>query len=116
MGSGGGGPVAVDVDKRQKWGVLSRLPMLPRMFSDIYSFASVHFEIGEEPIYGSSTSLSGEITTRPSKGIIGWTSDHSIVVVGAGLDARWEKFIIAEGEDGKRYCVRDGWKRYLGTN
>lgn len=52
---------------------------------------------------------------RPQKGIIGWTSDQNLVVLGAGRDGRWEKFVIAEAEDGKRYCARDGWKKYLGA-
>jgi WD40 repeat protein len=111
-----GSPVSSDIDTSQKWGILGRIPLLPRVFSDIYSFASAHFEMGDEPLYGSSTPLNSEAAFRPPKGIIGWTSDHSIIVIGAGRDGRWEKFVIAEGEDGKRYCVRDGWKRYLGTN
>ncbi|CZR63840.1 probable HSV2 Phosphatidylinositol 3,5-bisphosphate-binding protein [Phialocephala subalpina] len=115
MGNGGGSPVT-DGEVGQKWGILSRIPLLPRVFSDDYSFASVHFEIGDEPLYGGSTPLNSEEAFRPPKGIIGWTSDHSIIVIGAGRDGRWEKFVIAEGEDGKRYCVRDGWKRYLGAN
>jgi hypothetical protein len=114
--SGRGSPSLTDVDTSQKWGILGRIPLLPRVFSDIYSFASAHFEIGDEPLYGSSTPLNSPDASglRPPKGIIGWISDHNIIVVGAGRDARWEKFVIAEGEDGKRYCVRDGWKRYLG--
>ncbi|KAE8442600.1 Phosphatidylinositol 3,5-bisphosphate-binding protein [Mollisiaceae sp. DMI_Dod_QoI] len=116
MGNGGGSPILNDAEPSQKWGILGRIPLLPRVFSDVYSFASAHFEIGEEPLYGSSTPLNGEAAFRPPKGIIGWTSDHSIIVIGAGRDARWEKFVIAEGEDGRRYCVRDGWKRYLGAN
>lgn len=116
MGGGGGSPVMSDADASQKWGILGRIPLLPRVFSDIYSFASAHFEIGDEALYGSSTPLNGEAIFRPPKGIIGWTSDHSLVVIGAGRDGRWEKFIIAEGEDGRRYCVRDGWKRYLGVS
>lgn len=115
MGSGTGSPVG-DVDPSQKWGILGRIPLLPRVFSDVYSFASAHFEIGEEPLYGASTPLNSEAAFRPPKGIIGWTSDHSIIIIGAGRDGRWEKFVIAEGEDGRRYCVRDGWKRYLGIN
>jgi hypothetical protein len=115
MGSGTGSPVG-DADTSQKWGILGRIPLLPRVFSDVYSFASVHFEIGEEPVYGTSTPLNSEATFRPPKGIVGWTSDQSIIVIGAGRDGRWEKFVIAEGEDGRRYCVRDGWKRYLGAN
>lgn len=117
-GSGSRSPALNDVDTSQKWGILGRIPLLPRVFSDVYSFASAHFEIGEEPLYGGSTPLNSLDMSgfRPLKGIIGWTSDHSIIVIGAGRDGRWEKFVIAEGEDGKRYCVRDGWKRYLGAN
>lgn len=117
-GSGGGSPALNDTDSSQKWGILGRIPLLPRVFSDVYSFASAHFEIGDEPLYGgAATSSSPDMSGfRPPKGIIGWTSDHSIIVVGAGRDGRWEKFVIAEGEDGKRYCIRDGWKRYLGVN
>ncbi len=114
MGSGGS-LIASDVDTSQKWGVLGRLPLLPKFFSDTYSFASAHFEIGEEPLIGPSTTT-GDTGLRPVKGVIGWTSDQSMVVIGAGCDGRWEKFVIAEGEDGRRYCVRDGWKRYLGVN
>ena len=105
-----------DVDTSQKWGILGRIPLLPRVFSDVYSFASAHFEIGEEPLPGpSNPGTNSDSGVRPPKGVIGWTSDSSLVVVGAGRDGRWEKFIVAEGEDGRRYCVRDGWKRYLGV-
>lgn len=87
---------------------------MPRVFSDIYSFASSPFSTGDEPLSASSNPLTAsEAGPKPMKGVIGWTSDESIVVVGAGCDCRWEKFIIAEGEDGKRYCIRDGWKRIL---
>ncbi len=116
MGGGGGSPGPSDMETSQKWGILGRLPLLPRVFSDTYSFASAHFEIGEDSFHGSSTPLNGEAVFRTSKGVLGWTSDHSIIVIGAGRDGRWEKFVIAEGEDGRRYCVRDGWKRYLGVN
>jgi len=115
MGSGGS-PVLGDDNGSQKWGILGKIPLLPRVFSDIYSFASAHFEIGDEPPSGEPPGLDtvAGSSVRPQKGVIGWTSDQSLVVIGAGRDGRWEKFIIAEGEDGKRYCVRDGWKRYLG--
>ena len=110
-GNGGGSPAPVEAEPSQKWGMLGRIPLMPRVFSDVYSFASHHFEIGDEELSNPSSSL-----YSPRKGIIGWTSDHSILVIGAGRDGRWENFIIAEGEDGKRYCVREGWKRYLGAN
>jgi hypothetical protein len=111
-------PTSGDDPGSQKWGILGKIPLLPRVFSDIYSFASAHFEIGEELSFGLSPALEGADSgrVRPQKGVIGWTSDHSLLIVGAGKDGRWEKFIIAEGEDGKRYCVRDGWKRYLGAS
>jgi hypothetical protein len=115
-GSRGGSPALGETDASQKWGILGKIPLMPRVFSDIYSFASHHFEIGEESLYGGASPLNSPDAegVRPSKGIIGWTSDHSIIVIGAGRDGRWEKFIIAEGEDGKRHCLREGWKRYLG--
>ncbi|CAL3973052.1 hypothetical protein PZA11_005388 [Diplocarpon coronariae] len=116
MGGRGGSPGSSDIDNSQKWGILGRIPLLPRVFSDVYSFASTHFEIGEEPLYGSSTPLNSEVAFRPPKGVLGWTSDDGIIVIGAGRDGRWEKFVIAVGEDGRRYCVRDGWKRYLGIS
>ncbi|OBT77671.1 hypothetical protein VF21_03671 [Pseudogymnoascus sp. 05NY08] len=115
MGSGSPSPVG-DEAPTQKWGILSRIPMLPRVFSDIYSFASAHFELGDTVPQESSLLDSTSEVSRPRKGVIGWTSDHSLIVISAGRDGRWEKFILAEGEDGKRYCVRDGWKRYLGPS
>ncbi|KAI9814545.1 MAG: Phosphatidylinositol 3,5-bisphosphate-binding protein [Thelocarpon impressellum] len=106
----------------QKWGILGKIPMLPRVFSDLYSFTSAHFEIGDESLSspGGSRSpatngmLTGMPGGRPAKGLIGWTSDESLVVVGAGRDGRWERFLIGEGDDGKRHCFREGWRRYLG--
>jgi len=111
VGNGGVSPSLSEADGSQKWGILGKIPLMPRVFSDVYSFASAHFEIGDETSYGNSDG-----SYQPSKGSIGWTSDNSIIIIGAGRDSRWEKFIIGEGEDGRRYCVRDGWKRYLGAN
>jgi hypothetical protein len=117
MGSGGN-PSSADDSGSQKWGILGKIPLLPRVFSDIYSFASAHFEMDDESPPGITASLESSVAghARPPKGLIGWTSDNSLIVIGAGLDGRWERFIIAEGEDGKRYCVRDGWKKYLGAS
>lgn len=110
-GSGGG-----DVDQG-KWGILSRIPLMPRVFSDTYSFASAPFEAGDEAAIGGIPFSEGTVlgTTKPAKGVIGWISDDSLAVIGAGQDARWEKFVIVNGEDGKRHCAREGWKRYLGN-
>ncbi|KAF7881700.1 uncharacterized protein EAF02_006388 [Botrytis sinoallii] len=113
-GGGNSSPTTPDSDARNKWGILGKLPLMPRLFSDIYSFATATFSIGEEPLSASSNPLTAsDAGPKASKGVIGWTSDESLIVVGAGIDSRWEKFIIAEGEDGKRYCIRDGWKRIL---
>ncbi|TVY60866.1 SVP1-like protein [Lachnellula suecica] len=113
--SGGGNLAMSDADTSHKWGFLGRIPLLPRVFSDVYSFASAHFEIGDEPTFGGPNSPPGAMLPPP-KGVIGWTTDESLIVIGAGRGGKWEKFVIAEGEDGKRYCVRSGWKNYLGVN
>ena len=106
----------------QKWGILGRIPMLPRFFSDVYSFASARIESEEIPenhFTGTATSKSIAPVPvvperRPLKGIIGWLNNHTILVISAGRDGRWEKFIVGEAEDGRRHCIRQGWKRYLG--
>ncbi|ESU15996.1 hypothetical protein FGSG_09420 [Fusarium graminearum PH-1] len=112
-----GTPGADAGDGTGKWGILSKIPLMPRLFSDAYSFSSTHFEAGDEAAIGgipfSESTVLG--TSRPPKGVIGWIGDDSLVVIGAGHDARWEKFVIVDGEDGKRHCVREGWKRYLGN-
>lgn len=103
----------------QKWGILGRIPLLPRVFSDVYSFASARFEIDDDPPtgfnVGGSVAIPGIPGGKPRKGVLGWINDYTIIAIGAGRDARWEKFIVGEGDDGKRYCVRSGWKRYLGS-
>jgi len=108
----------------QKWGILSRVPLLPRVFSDIYSFASTHFEMGDEAVGSDQSSLSrlpalGSLPIRPQKGVLGWIDDSTLLVVGAGRDSRWERFRIGEqsqsAEEGKRAVWRDGWRRYLGS-
>lgn len=112
IGSAGGSDADVG-----KWGILSKIPLMPRVFSDVYSFASAPFEAGDESAIGGIPFSEGTVlgTTKPPKGVIGWISEDSLAVIGAGQDARWEKFVIVDGEDGKRHCVREGWKRYLGN-
>ncbi|KAK7984625.1 hypothetical protein PG989_012027 [Apiospora arundinis] len=107
----GSGPAAGDATN--KWGFLSSLPFGP--FSDVYSFASARFEAGDEPTSGGIPEAAVLGTTRPPKGVIGWIDEESLLVVGAGRDARWEKYMLAEGEEGKTVLYREGWKRYLGT-
>ncbi|KAJ5461668.1 SVP1-like protein 2 [Penicillium daleae] len=106
---------ATEEGTNQKWGILGRLPLLPRVFSDVYSFTSAHFEIGEEATPGSPYATPiGTSMGRPPKGVIGWMDNRTLLVIGSGQDGRWEKFVLRDGDDGKRYCMRDGWKRYLG--
>jgi hypothetical protein len=99
-----------------KWGILGKIPLLPRVFRDIYSFASARFEIGEESTAADDSEVNDTSSMRSQKGLIGWISEHSLLVIGAGKEGCWEKYVIAEGEDGKRYCLRDGWKKYLGSS
>ncbi|KAK0612544.1 WD40-repeat-containing domain protein [Bombardia bombarda] len=119
--SGGGASSVSGGGNTTKWGILSKLPLMPRMFSDVYSFASVAFEAGQEPLQVGGipiSSISGSTTlgtSRPPKGVIGWLDEGSLLVVGGGQDARWERFVIQQGQDGNRVCVREGWKRYLGS-
>lgn len=107
---------ATEEAANQKWGLLGRVPLLSRIFSDVYSFASAHFEMGDEiaQVSGSPQPVSSSLGRAP-KGIIGWSDDQTILVIGAGREGRWEKFVLRDGGDGRRYCIRDGWKRYLGS-
>ena len=103
----------------QKWGLLGKIPLMPRLFSDIYSFTSAHFEIDDDPQTDlgkrNNMPIPGVPGGKPKKGIIGWKDDSTILVIGAGRDGRWEKFIIGETHEGKRRLMRSGWKRYLGS-
>ncbi|KAL9013405.1 MAG: hypothetical protein Q9180_009018, partial [Flavoplaca navasiana] len=101
-------PQNTTTSNKQKYGILSRLPLLPRLFSDTYSFASAPIAIDDDPY--SSLSLNGG--AKPSmpipgipggkarKGVVGWLDESTIVVVGAGRDGRWEKFVVGCGEGG----------------
>lgn len=110
---------SLDERTNQKWGILSKLPLLPRVFSDIYSFTSALFESDDDPQTDLGKTaiapIPGVPGGKPRKGIIGWKDDYTLLVIGAGRDGRWEKFILGEGEDGRRHLVRTGWKRYLGS-
>ncbi|KAL2262288.1 hypothetical protein VTK26DRAFT_1840 [Humicola hyalothermophila] len=133
---------------RGKYGFLSRLPLMPRLFSDVYSFASAPFASSDHDTNGTSVAAAGGLarlppdgnatlgTSRPPKGVIGWIGEDTLLVVGAGRDPRWEKFVVVvqeeagqqqqQQQDGglpgrggagggrRRAVVRVGWKRYLG--
>lgn len=95
------------------WGWLAKVPLLPKAFSDTYSFASAKFELGAEPEgapeVGEATALG---TTKAQKGVIGWFTEEDLVVVGAGFDAKWEQFRMADMDNGQSFVARIGWKRF----
>ena len=125
-----------------KYGNLGNLPLAPRFFKDTYSVMSCKFEIGDEPTRDRQMSKGKErapidddtasVTTvrttatasrekdnpwwpngRPPKGRIAWIDDETLVVIGAGRDARWEKFVLGVDQKGHRGIERRGWKRYM---
>jgi len=119
-------PAVDDEPPSNKWGFFSKIPLLPRIFSDTYSFASIHFEMGDEAMTNDSSlkylPALGSLPTRPMKGIIGWQDNATILVIGTGRDGRWERFRIGDRviQQGQEEVVRkdvwkDGWKRYLGS-
>lgn len=101
-----------DEGLNKKWGILGKIPLLPRMFSDVYSFTNAHFEMGDEG--PDSTPPVGSVLVRPLKGVIGWSDNTTILVLSSGTEGRWEKFVLRDGEEGKRFCIKKGWKKYLG--
>lgn len=117
--------------ENRSWGLLSKIPLLPRAFSDVYSFATARFEMGDDAITGpgvaapsslresssGSTAITGIVGGGgvPAKGVIGWLGDDKLVLIGAGRDGRWEKFLLNTMADGRRVLLREGWKRYLGA-
>ncbi|KAI9695388.1 MAG: Phosphatidylinositol 3,5-bisphosphate-binding protein [Bogoriella megaspora] len=99
----------------KKYGILSTLPLMPRLVTDTYSFASTSFTIGDEPSPGpaSSAPIPGVPGGKPPKGVIGWLSEDRLVVVEAGWDARWEMFVLGRDSEGRRGVGREGWRRYI---
>jgi hypothetical protein len=50
---------------------------------------------------------------RPTKGLLGWLDNQTLLIIGAGQDARWEKYIVGVDEHSKRVIMKEGWKKYL---
>ena len=99
----------------KKWGLLGKIPFMPQYFRDIVSFASDTFDTHEDPQTAGlrrSFAQEMELAAQP-KGIIGWPQDDCVVVVGCGCNARFEKWAVAVGNDGKRSLIRQGWVNYL---
>jgi len=110
-----GGDGAGVANPARKYGGLADLPYAPRFLRDSYSSLSCRFEIGDESAHVPRGALLQEryAEGRPPKGRIAWIDDDEIVVVGAGRDARWEKFRIGFDVEGRRGIERVGWKYYL---
>ncbi|KAF3033632.1 Phosphatidylinositol 3,5-bisphosphate-binding protein [Didymella heteroderae] len=118
---------------QHKWRLLSKLPLLPRQFSDTYSNCSCPFSLGDDYTHSShsahptrsphaptspssaapSTKTPGVPGARPTKGLLGWLDESTVICIGAGQDARWEKFVVGYDQGGKRAVWREGWRRYL---
>jgi hypothetical protein len=96
-----------------KWKMLSKLPLLPRQFSDTYSNCSTPFSLGDDYSTASAATLQGVPNGRPTKGLLGWVDESTVICVGAGQDARWEKFVVGYDDTGRRAVWREGWRRYL---
>ncbi|KAH8769008.1 hypothetical protein F5883DRAFT_668598 [Diaporthe sp. PMI_573] len=59
--------------------------------------------IGHDPIWSGSQGHSELLLQeRPLKGVLAWTDEDTIIVIGAGIDARWEKFDVEENILGHR--------------
>jgi WD40 repeat protein len=107
--------------KQNKYGLLSQIPLLPRQFSDTYPTATIKFDMGDEPVawgpHAKSATMSAGIPGvpggRPTKGLIGWLDDETIIVLGAGQDPRWERFQLGLDDKGKKCLVSNGWRRYI---
>ena len=99
-----------------KWGPLGDIPGMPRYFSDNTSAASARFTIGDESRHvQDSLDLSSRRRPdgRAEKGVIGWPRDDLVTVLGAGQDARYERFVVGTGKDGKKFCQMTGWCSYM---
>jgi WD40 repeat protein len=106
--------------KVHKWGMLSKIPLLPRQFSDTYASATIKFELGDESVHTLgqrsetlNAAIPGVPGGSPTRGLLGWIDDDTLVIIGAGSDATWQKFIVGYDEAGARVIVKEGWKKYL---
>lgn len=100
----------IESEAHNKWGLLSSVPFLPRIFKDTYSVASARFETGDGP---SELENQNPYNVLPSRGQIGWISDDELVIVSSGPFARWEKFAVRTDEIGRLNLVKTGWKQFL---
>ncbi|KAL9081951.1 MAG: hypothetical protein Q9159_006868 [Coniocarpon cinnabarinum] len=90
----------------QKWGSLAKMPFAPRVLTDVYSFAHVAFDPGQDEFPGVDR----------TKGLVGWVDDETIVVLSAGKDARYERFELKLDDNEPATLRRVGWSRYMRPN
>jgi len=115
------GPESSEADRNSGgWGILGKIPFMPQYFRDAVSFTSADFAVDERTpedrarvAAEAMIPLGGDPPAPLPKGVIGWLSEDTLVVVGGGVDTRYEKFVIAVGSDGKRFCARSGWMNYM---
>lgn len=112
----------MDIDpKKHKYGIFSKIPFLPGPLSDIYSSASTRFEMGDEMGGWSAQSKAAtkEVLSKfspdrvPTKGLLGWVSNNEFLIIGAGQDARWERFEVKVDDASNKWIQSKAWKRYL---
>lgn len=144
VGSATNGEGAATSTSSARWGILGQLPLMPRYFRDVTSFAQIAFASADdssmstvsansqgnnaqEPLSNlrnSRSSRNGQplssnkdseysVNIKPNKGEIGWPTEDEIIVIGAGDDARWERFRLVREQTGERSLVKSGWKRFM---
>ncbi|KIH93747.1 phosphatidylinositol-bisphosphate-binding protein [Sporothrix brasiliensis 5110] len=99
-----------------RWGVLGKIPFMPKYFRDTVSFASAEFAMDDGPAANRIREADEASAMRRSRlplGIIGWRNDNTVVVLGTGLEPKYERFVISTGNEGQRVCVRQAWANYL---
>ena len=99
-----------------RWGVLGKIPFMPKYFRDTVSFANAEFALDDGPgpnRHREARELAAMGWTRLPRGTVGWTDDNTVVVLGAGIDPKYERFGISMGSDGQRVCQRQAWANYL---
>ncbi|CAK7215276.1 Phosphatidylinositol 3,5-bisphosphate-binding protein [Sporothrix bragantina] len=99
-----------------RWGVLGKLPFLPKYFRDTVSFASAEFAMDDGPGVNRARETDEAAAmgrARLPLGTVGWPNDNTVVVLSTGVEAKYERFVISTGSEGQRICVRQAWANYL---
>ena len=116
---------------------IARFPGMPRAFSDARSMTSISYHMGTDPpnwqgqpryltttlpngqtgkVANPNVPIPGLPHGRPPKGALAWdprAGDRRLWCVGGGTDARWESFVLHEGDDGRLRLGKEGWRAFL---